>query len=115
MTFEEYCDDYNITEEERPTAYLAWQADQEVPVSTIEPGEGDDLLARLEAEMGDVDISDVEDVTKLEGGALLRQFALVERQLRDIGEMMQPHTDDGRELHSRRSAYLIEMRRRGMR
>lgn len=118
MSFDEYCDEYNITAEERPTAYLAWEADQETPVSTIEPGdpeEAADLMARLEAEFTDIDTSDVEDVTKLEGGALLRQFALVERQLRDIGEMMQPHSEDGRELHSRRAAYLIEMRRRGMR
>lgn len=84
-------------------------------MSTLEP-DPDDVIARLEAEFTtDIDTSDVEDVTKLEPGALLRQFALVEIKLRDIGEMMHPHTDEGRDLHSRRAAYLVEMRRRGLR
>lgn len=85
-------------------------------MSTLEP-DPDDVIARLEAEFtgNELDTSDVEDVTKLEPGALLRQFALVERQLRDIGQMMHPTDDEGRDLHSRRAAYLIEMRRRGLR
>lgn len=85
-------------------------------MSTLEP-DPDDVIARLEAEFtgAEIDTSDVEDVTKLEGGALLRQFAETERELRGLSEMMHPHTDEGRALHSKRAAYLIEMRRRGMR
>jgi hypothetical protein len=81
----------------------------------MEPRPEDDLMARLEAEMGEVDTSDVEDVTRLEKGELLRRHARVERELRAMGELLQPRTDAGRALHSQRAAHLIELRRRHMR
>jgi hypothetical protein len=73
----------------------------------------DDLFARLEAELGDVTV-DVEDVTALDPAELLRKFHRVERDLEEMGEIVIARTDQGREYHSRRSAYLLELRRRHM-
>ena len=76
--------------------------------------DSDDLFAHLEAEMGDVVVPDVEDVTTLDTANLLRRFHGVERDLREKKELLHPRTPAGREHHSRRSAYLIELRRRGI-
>jgi len=75
----------------------------------------DDILAELEDEFSEVVVQDVEVVSTLDAATLLRRFAKVELDLRERGEMMAPRTDTGRELHSARSAMLIELKRRRMR
>lgn len=74
----------------------------------------DDLFAQFEAELGDVSI-DVEDVTALDPKVLLSKYHRVERDLEGMGEVVIARTEKGREYHSRRSAYLFELSRRGMR
>lgn len=74
----------------------------------------EDLFAHLESSGWDVDVSDVEDVTTLDPQVLLRQYHGVERDLMDMGELVIARSDRGREYHSRRSAYLLELRRRGL-
>lgn len=74
----------------------------------------DDLFAQLESEFGDVEVADVEDVTALDPAVLLRQYHRVERDLTRMGELLIARTETGREYHSRRSAYLFELRRRKM-
>ena len=72
----------------------------------------DDLFAQLEAELGDVVVPDVEDVTTLDTALLLRRYHGVERELREMGQLLHPRSEKAREHHSRRSAYLIELRKR---
>lgn len=72
----------------------------------------DDLFAHLESSGWDVDVSDVEDVTSLDPVVLVNQYHGVERELTAMGELLIARTDKGREYHSRRSAYLFELRRR---
>jgi hypothetical protein len=74
----------------------------------------DDLFTALEAELGDVEVSDVEDVTKLDPVVLMRRYHRIERDLTEMGELLIARTEKGREYHSRRSAYLFELRRRQM-
>lgn len=46
---------------------------------------------------------------------LSTRFHAVTQELLARGEALDPTTDTGRDLHSTRSAYLVEMKRRGMR
>lgn len=73
------------------------------------------LFASLEEEFADLTVDGVQDVQTLDSEDLLRLFHGVERQLRDQGQMLNPKTPHGRELHSRRGAYMVEMRRRNLR
>lgn len=73
------------------------------------------LFAALEEEFADITVDGVQDVTALDSADLLRLFQGVERQLRDQGQMINPKTPHARELHSRRGAYMVEMRRRKLR
>ena len=50
----------------------------------------DDLFAQLEAELGDVAIPDVDDVSALDGAVLLRRFHGVEHAPRDMGKCSCP-------------------------
>lgn len=69
-------------------------------------------MAAFETDLGDTPTPEVEDVSTLDAPSLLRQYAAVERELRDRLELHRSHTDAGRELHSRRTAYLLELRHR---
>jgi hypothetical protein len=46
---------------------------------------------------------------------LCNRFDSVTRELMRLGETLMPKTQHGRDLHSTRAAYLIEMKRRGLR
>lgn len=74
----------------------------------------DDLFAHLESSGWDVDVGDIEDVTSLDPVVLVNQYHRVERELTAMGELLIARTEKGREYHSRRSAYLFELRRRQM-
>lgn len=92
--------------------------DDEDPIDAEIVEDGDaDILAGLEAQLADIDTdtSGVEDVRSLEPQELLRRFAAVERELREVGQMMHQDTQEGRDLHSRRTAYMVELKRRKMR
>jgi len=83
-------------------------------MSTIEPPDADDEFQRL---MDGLDLTiptNVESVTMLDEVELSRRFNDCKQQLLRRGEMISPKTDEGRELHSLRAAYIVEMRRRGM-
>ena len=73
------------------------------------------LFAALEEQFGEITVDGVQDVTTLDSADLIRLFQGIERQLRDQGQMINPKTPHGRALHSRRGAYLVEMRRRKLR
>lgn len=75
----------------------------------------DDILAALDAELGQVDVGEVVDFTTLDTLELNRRFGACRRALYELGEMREPTTDEGRRLHSERVAMLLEMRRRGAR
>jgi hypothetical protein len=93
--------------------------DDEDPIDAeiVEDSADADILAGLEAQLADIDTdtSGVEDVRSLEPQELLRRFAAVERELREVGQMMHQDTQEGRDLHSRRTAYMVELKRRKMR
>lgn len=58
--------------------------------------------------------TNVEDVSLLNEVELSSRYNKCKQDLLERGEMIDPKTDTGRELHSQRTAYLLEMRRRGM-
>lgn len=72
----------------------------------------DDILAHLEAQFDDVDTTDVVDVSSLDSESLLKNYAAVNIELQDRKEKYNPHTPEGRELHSLRYAYQLELRKR---
>ncbi len=78
-------------------------------MSTTDP---DDLFTRLEAELGEQVVDDVEDVTALDTLDLMTNFHTVERELRTLQELHFPRTREGRDLHSKRAAYQLELRKR---
>lgn len=72
----------------------------------------DDLFAQLEAELGDMVVDDVQDVTALDTHDLMTRYHAVERELRTLQELHFPRTREGRDLHSERAAYQVELRKR---
>lgn len=73
----------------------------------------DDVLADMEKQLNEVDIPiDQLNVQELSDLQLTQELAETRTKLYDIKEMMHPKTDEGRSLHSRRAALLIENNRR---
>lgn len=67
--------------------------------------------------MEDVDFEEpkgIIDYTKLETIELSRRLNHIKQELFDRKEMMDPRTDEGRDLHSERAAILIELHKRGV-
>lgn len=60
------------------------------------------------------DARDIVNVSLLSDVELSSRYNQCRQDLLAIGEMMEPKTDKGRELHSERAAYIVEMRRRRM-
>lgn len=77
--------------------------------------DSDDLFADLVASVEIEEPTDAINVRELDNAHLSAAFNDVRDRLIALSEMMEPKTEEGRELHSRRAAYLIEMSRRGMR
>lgn len=86
-----------------------------------QPEDPDVVLAALEDQLSDVAetfnlIDDTEpsvgDFTDLE---LIAELHVTRDRLLALREMLNPKTETGRELHSRRAALLIEMRHRKLR
>jgi hypothetical protein len=53
-------------------------------------------------------------VTTLDDAELSSHYSQVREELLQRGEMINPGTQTGRDLHSQRAAYIIELRRRGL-
>lgn len=79
-------------------------------MSTTDPF--DEMVGQLEAELAGLPTDDVEDVTGLDTHALMTKFHATERALRDRKELHVPRTPEGRDLHSLRYAYQLELRKR---
>jgi hypothetical protein len=84
------------------------------PMSTMEPPDADDEFKRLMEGLELEAPINVEDVSLLTEVELSSRFNKVRQDLLARGEMIDPKTDTGREMHSQRTAYMLEMRRRGM-
>lgn len=67
----------------------------------------------LEAQLADIAEPTVVDVTTLNVAELVTRLEETRQNLFKLGEMLDPKTDQGRELHSTRAALLIELRKRG--
>lgn len=75
----------------------------------------DDVLAGLAAQLDDIEVpDDVVDYTLMSVYDLVALRAQVHDRLYAIGGMLQPNTQEARDLHSTRTAVLLELRRRGM-
>jgi hypothetical protein len=83
-------------------------------MSTVEPPDADDEFRRLMEGLDLTIPTDVEQVSVLSEVELSRRWNKVRQDLLARGEMMEPKTDTGRELHSLRHAYMLEMQRRRM-
>lgn len=85
-------------------------------MSTLEPDDPDAILAAMAAQLDDIEEPESVDYTTLSESALSAAFNEVRDRLIAIGQMQgDPTTDEGRELHSKRAALLIEMSKRNMR
>lgn len=60
--------------------------------------------------------TDVEeiDLSKLSNFELSSKFNDVRRKLADLEERIDPHTEEGIDLHALYHGYLLEMKKRGM-
>ena len=85
-------------------------------MSTLEPPE-DDVLAGLEAQLADIKVGEVEDVSKIPSLQLAMLVHECDQALTAMGQLLHgnPTTEEAREIHSRRAALLIEMAKRGVR
>lgn len=71
----------------------------------------DDIVAGLDFDTVEDDILRVDQLDDLN---LAVKHKEVRKALMDSGEMLDPKTDTGRELHSQRVALIVEMRRRNL-
>jgi hypothetical protein len=75
----------------------------------------EDVLRRMIDDL-DLPAPDPEtNVQLLNEVQLLNRFTEVTQELLQMGETISPKSQKGRDLHSTRSAYLIEMKRRRLR
>lgn len=73
----------------------------------------DDALAFMREQLSDIDVPpDTANVRLLSDLQLAEQLENVKDQLMEIGEMRHVKTQRGRELHSRRSALIVERNKR---
>jgi len=77
------------------------------------PPPGDDPFEGLEGIFDDVE-QGVVNVTLLSDEALLTDFNAIDEEIKERREVLSPHTDRGRELHSLRAAMVVELRQRGI-
>jgi len=82
-------------------------------VSAPAPDPSDDLRALIDG-LG-IQEPDVIPVGQLSERALIERYQRVQRELASRGELRDPRTEEGKELHSQHGALLIEMVRRGLR
>lgn len=72
----------------------------------------EDIFAQLEQDMGEIDTSDVIDMTKLTIPELLEIYGDKTEGLMDDGQAMNPRTQEARDDHSLRYAARMELHRR---
>lgn len=89
-------------------------------MALMEPASGgggdEDVLAALEASLGDVpEPTDVENVQEIPLLELQDRLSKIDSTLSTMGELRWPRTQQARDLHSTRAALLVELSRRGMR
>lgn len=68
------------------------------------------LVGQLEITPAVIDVN----VATLSDLELSKRFNEVKQELLERGEMIETNTQTGRDLHSQRAAYLIELRKRGL-
>jgi hypothetical protein len=79
-------------------------------VSTSDP------LDELEAMVEGLDIaSHLRDFHALTNAELVRRYNTVKEDLKNRGELVEPRTDTGKDLHSQHTALLNELHERHMR
>jgi len=80
-------------------------------MSTIDPEESmRQLIESLDLPTDDPQLN----VSSLPDNELNAGFILVEQELLNRKEMLHPRTQEARDLHSLRAAYMIQMKRRGL-
>jgi len=99
-------------------ADLTFQADEnEDDPLDVDEGPDPEVDDEFEKLVGQLDINpsivDV-NVRTLDDIELNSRFNAVKQELLNRKEMINPTTETGRDLHSQRGAYLIELRRRGL-
>lgn len=72
----------------------------------------DDLFAQLEDVFDAVDAENVVDLTKLDMMSLRDRFVDIEDRLKELEQVLWPHTQEARDLHSERNAIQVELSRR---
>lgn len=80
----------------------------------MSPEPEDDMRAMIEA----MDFEEplvTDNVSLLTNHELVVQFNQVQREITQSGEILVAKTTRGREMHSRNSALILEMKKRGMR
>jgi hypothetical protein len=80
-----------------------------------------ELNAELEALFSEVETEDIENPQLLGDFELLEKYRLTIMELKELGELYADNgeafgksTAEGRELHSLRTSYLLEIRNRGL-
>lgn len=93
-------------------AGMSFPADDDEAVTDEDPleDEFDKIVGQLDINPQIVDVN----VTTLDDLELNRRFTAVKQELLDRKEMIEAKTQTGRDLHSQRAAYLIELRKRGL-
>ena len=71
----------------------------------------EDILNGLDWEVEEPDVVDVTNLTMIALGEL---FSRTKQELLDIGEVLKPITQQGRDLHSVYGACIIEFNKRGV-
>lgn len=68
----------------------------------------------FEDQMRDVVAGEVTNVQLLDSAELLNRFRDCTEELKNLGEMLRPSTERGRDIHSMRAALRVELARRNL-
>ena len=73
----------------------------------------DDLFKALEQEFEEMNLADVENFDEMNEMDLRDRFIEIEDQLKKLGQVLWPHSQEARDLHSQRNAIQVVLRSRG--
>jgi hypothetical protein len=72
----------------------------------------EDLFKSLELQMADFEFTDAEDFSKMSNRDLILRLEEIDGELYQLGELMHPKTQAGRDWHSMRAAVVVALHQR---
>jgi hypothetical protein len=74
----------------------------------------EDIFAQMAGQLADISVPDEQKVTDMATLQLADRLSEIDHELVDRKELLNPTTQEARDLHSLRGAIIVEMKKRGV-